>query len=309
MSWTAVAIAGAAVVGGVASNQASKRQAGAANDATGAQLAMFDQTQANLQPWMQGGQAARMRLSDLMGMDSSPRLTSVGDAGTTFNPALINDPEYYNAWQDIFGGPNQGRSDKWSEEDLSRQIRDRLPASYLKKLSGPSSPDSGMLMKPFGMEDFKESPAYQFNLQQGQKAIEKAAAKRGTYYAPSTLQDISKFSQGMASNEFNNAYGQYNQNMKNIWDRLYSLSGSGQNAAANVGGFGTTVAGQVGENMIGAGNAQAAGTVGGANALTGGVNNYLNYSMMQQMLQGQQQSSVRGNSSLTGAGDLNQYLG
>jgi hypothetical protein len=86
MSWTAVAIAGAAVVGGVASNQASKRQAGAANDATGAQLAMFDQTQANLQPWMQGGQAARMRLSDLMGMDptSGQKRTCRARSGTGF---------------------------------------------------------------------------------------------------------------------------------------------------------------------------------------------------------------------------------
>ena len=44
------------------------------------------------------------------------------------------------------------------------------------------------LLQPFGNEQFQESPAYQFNLQQGQKAIEKEAAKRGTFYAPQTLQ-------------------------------------------------------------------------------------------------------------------------
>ena len=171
----------------------------------------------------------------------------------------------------------------------------------------PNAGQYGSLLEPFTAEKFQESPAYKFNLEQGQKAIEKAAAKRGNYYAPATLQDISKFSQGMASNEFNNAYTQYNQNMKNIWDRLYGLSGTGQNAAAQTGAFGTQVGGQIGENMIGAGNAAAAGQIGMSNAITGGVNNYLNYSLMDQLLKGQQQSSVgtlRGNPALTGANDL-----
>jgi hypothetical protein len=164
----------------------------------------------------------------------------------------------------------------------------RVSLDQLGSMTGPG----GQLLKPFSLQDFQQSPAYQFNLQQGQQAIDKASAKRGMYYAPSTLQDVSRFSQGLASNEFNTAYGQYNQNMKNIWDRLYAMSGSGQNAAAQQGAFGTTVGGQIGENMIGAGNAQAAGQIGVANALAGGANSFANYSLMDQYLKNNQRSSV-----------------
>lgn len=141
--------------------------------------------------------------------------------------------------------------------------------------SSPNSP----LLKPFGLEDFNASPAYNFNLQEGQRAIDNAARARQTYYAPATMRDIAKYSQGQASNEFQNAYSNYNTNMGNIWNRLYSLSSGGQNAASNLGAFGTTVGSQIGQNIQGAGNAQAAGTVGGANALgqglSGAYNTYL----------------------------------
>jgi hypothetical protein len=145
--------------------------------------------------------------------------------------------------------------------------------------------------KPFGMQDFQASPAYQFNLEQGQQAINKGAAARGGFYQPGTLQDIAKFSQGLASNEFQNAFSNYNTNQNNIWNRLYGLSGSGQNAAAGLGGFGAQAAGQIGQAYTGAANAQAAGTVGQANALTGALGQGYNAYMMQQLLGRNQQSS------------------
>lgn len=160
-------------------------------------------------------------------------------------------------------------------------------------LSGdPNSPGYGQLTHQFGLQDFQESPAYQFNLQQGKMALDKASAARGKFYAPSTLQDIAKFSQGMASNEYQNAFSNYQTNMGNIWNRLNSISSGGQNAAAHLGGFGTTVGGEIGNNITGSGNAQAAGTVGMANAATGGVNNYLNYQLLQQALARNQGSTV-----------------
>ena len=139
-------------------------------------------------------------------------------------------------------------------------------------------------VKPFSLADFQASPAYNFNLEQGKQAIDKASAARGNFYAPSTLQDVAKFSQGLASNEFQNAYSNYNTNVGNVYNRLRDVSGSGQNAAARIGAFGTSVGAQVGENMIGAGNAAAAGRIGAANAYTGGLQNlYNNYNMYQMM--------------------------
>ncbi len=205
-----------------------------------------------------------------------------------------SDPAYKAAWdkyeaahQEHFGSGFTPTSNPATIENF---IRQQLPQP--NAANAGNTPGFGMLTKPFGMEDFQQSPAYQFNLDQGTKAIEKASAKRGNFYAPATLQDISKFSQGLASNEFQNAYSNYNTNIGNIWNRLYSLSAGGQNAAANMGGFGTTVGSQIGNNLIGAGNAQAAGTVGAANAYTGAANNLTNQYMMQQILANNQRSSV-----------------
>lgn len=159
---------------------------------------------------------------------------------------------------------------------------------------GESLLGTGQLLKPFSMADFQESPAYQFNLQQGQNAIDKASRARGKYYAPSTLQDISRFSQGLASNEFQNSYNNYNTNMGNIWNRLYSMSGMGQSAANQTGAFGSTMASNVGNNITSAGAAQAAGQVGSANAISGGLSGAYNNYLTQQLLAGNQQSGYGG---------------
>lgn len=140
------------------------------------------------------------------------------------------------------------------------------------------------LTKPFGMEDFQQSPNYQFNLEQGQKALDKAAAKRGTYYAPSTMQDLSRYSQGIASNEFQNSFNNYQTNMGNIWQRLYGLSGMGQSAANQTGAFGAAASGQQGAMITDGGAARAAGTVGMANAATGAYGDYRNQQTLDAVL-------------------------
>jgi hypothetical protein len=150
----------------------------------------------------------------------------------------------------------------------------------------------GQLTHQFGLSDFQESPAYQFNLQQGKQALDKAAAARGRFYNPSTLQDIAKFSQGLASNEYQNAFSNYQTNMGNIWNRLFALSGTGQNAAAQQGAFGSNAANAAGAYGTQGANAAAAGMIGMGNALTSGIGNYLNYNMLQQMMAGNQGSSV-----------------
>ena len=145
-------------------------------------------------------------------------------------------------------------------------------------------------VKPFSLADFQASPAYNFNLQQGQQAIDKASNARGNLYAPQTLQDLSKYSQGMASNEFTNAYNMYNQNQGNTFSRLNTLAGMGQNAAVQQGGFGAAAAGAAGNYGIMGGEATSAGYTGAVgNALNGGTQAYNNY-LQNQILQRQQQS-------------------
>lgn len=148
----------------------------------------------------------------------------------------------------------------------------------------------GQLVRPFDLNSFQADPGYKFRLEQGQKAIDAGAAARGNFMSPSTLQELGQFSQDSASSEFNNAYNRYNQNLSNIYSRLTGLSGSGENAAGRIAGLGAGFGSQAGENIIGAGNAQAAGQIGQANAFNQGIGNFMNYDILSRLMQQQQQN-------------------
>lgn len=284
MSWVAAGVTAGTLAAGYMGSQASQNaadtQAGAANNATGLSRQQFQITQQNLQPFLNTGTASNNYLAQLMGIPGSQAGGRVINGATYDNQDQVKDIWRNDYIQKLAA---QGLGPEHVDESaidrgVNRAWQDATPAN-----ATPGG-NFGSLLKPFDLEQFQASPAYQFNLDQGRKAIDKAANSRGNYYAPQTLQDISKFSQGLASNEFQNAYNNYNTNMGNIFGRLQSLSGSGQNAAANLGGFGQNFANTAGNNMMSAGNAQAAGQVGSANAWIGGAQQGYNNYVMQQIL-------------------------
>jgi hypothetical protein len=88
----------------------------------------------------------------------------------------------------------------------------------------------------------------------------------------------------MGSQEFGNAYNRaltgYNTDVareNQLYNRQAGLAGIGQTSANLTGQFGAANAANVGNLMTGGAAAQAAGQVGMANAVTGGLGTYLNY--------------------------------
>lgn len=116
-------------------------------------------------------------------------------------------------------------------------------------------------------------PSYKFRLGEGLKALDRQAAARGGLISGGALKAAQRYGQDFASTEFGNAY-----------NRLASMAGIGQTATGAMSG----AAGQFGTNagnlMTGAGAARASGYVGGANALTGGLNQYMNYTQNQNLM-------------------------
>jgi hypothetical protein len=115
------------------------------------------------------------------------------------------------------------------------------------------------------MKDWQKDPGYQFNLNEGNKAINSAAAARGLGNSGATLKALTRYGQDYASNEYSKAYDRN-------FNRLSTLAGYGNNASsansANAGAYGQGVA----SNAIGMGNAAAANEMGATNRL-GGVFN------------------------------------
>ena len=137
---------------------------------------------------------------------------------------------------------------------------------------------------PFGMDQFQADPGYAFRLSEGQKALERSAAARGGLLSGGTGKALQRFGQEMGSQEYTNAFNRYQAERQARLGPLQSLTGMGQTTAQQLGTAGQNMATNVGDAMGSAAAARASGYVGQANALTGGLNTYLNYSQGQNYL-------------------------
>jgi hypothetical protein len=104
---------------------------------------------------------------------------------------------------------------------------------------------------------FDNSPGYKFSVQQGQSAINKAAAASGNLYSSNTLGALSNFNTGAASTQYNSYINQ-----------LLSMAGLGNAAASGVGSAATATGAGIANSYTNAGNAAANGALGQANAFS-----------------------------------------
>ena len=186
----------------------------------------------------------------------------------------------------------------------------------------------GSLLQGYGafqaptLAQAENQPGYQFQLQQGLNALQNSAAARGTLLSGGTAAGIEQYGQEAAQQDYSNVYNQmlgtyqtnYNtfaQNQANEYNRLSGLTGVGQgaanvlagaqqSAAGNVGNILTNESAQQGQTYGAIGNAQAAGTIGQANAYSGAIGNVANLAstagMLNYLQQGQGASGSYGSS-------------
>lgn len=125
-------------------------------------------------------------------------------------------------------------------------------------------------------------PGYQFRIDQGTQALQRAQAASGVSGGGAAKQLID-YGQGAASSEYQNAFNRFTAQRQNSVQNLQTLANSGQTAATAQGGFGTTAAneqagyGQTGAQYVGnaqtfQGNALATGEINKANAYNGMLN-------------------------------------
>lgn len=162
---------------------------------------------------------------------------------------------------------------------------------------------TGYLTKEFTNLDLNQylAPNYQFQLEQGQGATRNLLNATGGFVGGNTLKGIQDYTQNFAKGAYTDAFNQFQTQRGNIYNTLANIAGIGQTSVGQTGSalqnYGTNVA-----NLgVGAANAQAAGTIGAANAWSGGLQNAGNMLMFNRMLGG---GTGLGNigSTATGAG-------
>jgi hypothetical protein len=139
------------------------------------------------------------------------------------------------------------------------------------------------LTSPIVMDQatLRNTPGYQFNLSQGLKSVQNGAAARGLGLSGAAMKGAAAYATGLADSTYQNQFNNANTNQTNAYNRLIGVTQLGENAAAQTGAYGTQTAANVGNSLIQGGNAQAAGYLGAANALTNGVNSYAQYNALQ----------------------------
>ena len=153
-----------------------------------------------------------------------------------------------------------------------------------------------------GQVDLTRDPGYAFRLSEGMKALERSAAARGGLLSGGTGRALTRYGQDVASQEYGNAYNrsltEYNAaraRESEGYNRLAGLAGVGGTTAQQINLAGQNMAGQYGQNlmaggqaaaqgMLGAGSARGSAYIGGANALAGGLSQYLNYNQNQNLM-------------------------
>lgn len=182
--------------------------------------------------------------------------------------------------------------------------------SQLASLAGPGGlPSWDQTFQAPTAEQAAQTPGYQFQLQQGEQALQNSAAAKGGLLTGGTEKALDQYSQGLASTNYqqtyNNAlqqyqqsYNEFQQNQANQFNRLASVAGLGQTAAGqlgqegqaaagNVGNISLTTGAQQGQDLQNAGAATASGYVGAGNAASGALGNLGQYALLSQLL-GQQ---------------------
>ena len=154
--------------------------------------------------------------------------------------------------------------------------------SYLNSSESGGPGGSPGLLHQFGAQDLNANlaPNYQFQLGQGQQSLANQNAATGGAGGGNAFSGEEALTQNMAGSAYQNAYNNYNNNQTNIYSRLGNLAQLGQASGTNSALGGSAFAGGMSNSIIGAGNAQAAGTIGSANAITGGLNNAAGYYML-----------------------------
>lgn len=292
MTWAAVAIGGATVVSGLVSSNASKRasksQQSAAEQANQLQLQQQQQAREDMAPWRNAGSNALDVIQRGLGMGRPglDRSRSNFDAVAYLreNPD-VRSTGYMDfhlrggksmedvAWQHFQDAASRGdmRQGKFWYNDPTAQPEGQTPPE------GAAALNFGDLFRDFKESDYKEDPGFKFRLKQGEEAINRNALAAGRYDSGAVLKALQEYNSGLASQEYGNAYQRWKADQADKFNRLAGLAGVGQSATQAGNAAAQNAAQYMGNNMMGAGNAAAAGVVGQANAINSGIGNAMNW--------------------------------
>jgi hypothetical protein len=142
------------------------------------------------------------------------------------------------------------------------------------------------LTAQFGPDQFSQylDPSMAFRQKIGTQATERMANVGGGAISGNTLRALTDYGQNLASTEYGSAFNRFQTERGNIYNTLANIAGMGQGAVnTGVRAGESYAAGQTGL-LTGQAAAQAAGTVGAANAYGGAATNLGNMAYLNSLI-------------------------
>ena len=165
---------------------------------------------------------------------------------------------------------------------------------------------TGYLTQQFGPAELASNlaPNYEFQLKQGQGANLAAANVGGGLIGGNALKGLQDYTQNFAANAYQNAFNNYQTQRGNIYNTLAGIAGLGQAANQQSNTLATNYGTNVANLATGAAAAQAAGTVGSANAWSGALGNAANMYGLSNILGGGGGPQIFGSGTTNAAGGI-----
>ena len=145
---------------------------------------------------------------------------------------------------------------------------------------------TGYLTHQFNAQDLNANlaPNYQWQLGQGQQATNAASNATGGLVGGNSLKSLNDYTQNYAQGAYQDAFNNYNTQRGNIYNTLASIAGLGQSAQNTSAQLSGNTANALSSLATGSAAAQAAGQIGSASALSGGLSNLGNQNYLSNLL-------------------------
>mgnify|MGYP006935477957 CR=1 FL=1 len=168
----------------------------------------------------------------------------------------------------------QAELKRLQDEDAKRIAMERRSYDQSAQVTDAFNRGIGVEQGPRSVS-YEQSPGYQFQMDEGLKAIQRNAAARGRLDSGDTLKALQSYGQGLASQDFQNYQNTVNRDYYNY---LNALAGqSGQQAVNTANNMGSTYANNLSNILSGNAQNQAQATQSAANQRASG---YLNQQTM-----------------------------
>lgn len=206
-----------------------------------------------------------VNVDDLLNKDLTVRdIFGVDGPGEDFSNARWRFLDAYDETGDISSALEQSKAGSLLSPPQTTDFV-ALNAAVDAALEDQDLPDDfGSLTERFDLAKFEEDPGYQYRLDEGRKALERAMSAQGVTLGgggfgtvnPQVAKALQEQAQGLASQEYGSAYNRYVQDQMNQYNMLAGLAGYGTAGLGSVTGAGSEYAANVGNLTTGLAQSQ-----------------------------------------------------